>query len=86
MWGGTREKWGGAHQKNFGIVLPHLQIASDATAPIPNEQLVSDNICPSAYVSGYKLLVRDTVAGQHVVLVVNTTLRSVAAYDICQVI
>jgi len=27
---------------------------------IPNEQLVSGNMCPSTYVSGYKLLVRDT--------------------------
>ena len=27
---------------------------------IPDEQLVSGNMCPSVHVSGYKLLVRDT--------------------------
>jgi len=42
MWGGTREKWGGT-SKNFrpalcaGIMPPHLQIASDATASATSE-------------------------------------------------
>ena len=34
MWG-AQEKSEGAHQKNFGIVPPHFQIASDATARSP---------------------------------------------------